>query len=146
MSKWHPPRPRALTRRKAQRAAKLAVVIVCEGKNTEPHYFKSFAAEHGNMLVDLKIIDSAGVPMSLVNEAMRVRADLSKRAKNSNNSFEERDQVWAVFDCDDHPEIVRAIEQAVAAGVQIGYSNPCFELWALLHFQDHDAPIGRREL
>jgi hypothetical protein len=44
---------------------------------------------------------------------------------------------------DDHPLIPEATDQAKANGIELAISNPCFELWALLHFQDQQAHIER---
>ncbi|KAB8183256.1 hypothetical protein FH608_049290 [Nonomuraea phyllanthi] len=46
----------------------------------------------------------------------------------------EREQVWAFFDRDDHDLVEESYARAKAAGVKVAYSNPCFELWLLLHF------------
>jgi len=62
------------------------------------------------------------------------------------DDFGRNDQVWAVFDRDEHPEVARAINEATAAGISVGYSNPCFELWLVLHYRDHDAPVRRDQI
>jgi hypothetical protein len=51
------------------------------------------------------------------------------------------EEVWCVFDIDEHPLIPEAKDQARANGIEMAISNPCFELWALLHFQDQRAHI-----
>jgi hypothetical protein len=96
-----------------------------------------------NMLVDIKVEAGQGVPMSVVDAAV---AHLRQSSRRRRDSFEKRDEVWVVFDCDEHPEIARALDKARANNVGIAYSNPCFELWGLLHFVDHDAPITRHEV
>jgi len=48
-----------------------------------------------------------------------------------------------VFDIDEHPLIPEAKDQAKANGIELAISNPCFELWALLHFRDQRAHIER---
>jgi len=55
------------------------------------------------------------------------------------------DEVWCVFDVDEHPpaRLQEARLQASADGIYLAVSNPCFELWALLHFQDQMAHIER---
>lgn len=45
------------------------------------------------------------------------------------------DEVWCVFDVDDF-DIRRAQDEARRHRVQLGVSNPCFELWLLLHHTD----------
>jgi hypothetical protein len=37
-----------------------------------------------------------------------------------------------------------ARQQARANGIKLAISNPCFELWALLHFQDQSADLSRQ--
>ncbi|MBF9194440.1 RloB family protein [Microvirga terrestris] len=135
--------PPNVSRRVAQRKPKFSVTIVCEGKKTEPYYFEAFANEYGNMLVSVTVVPGAGVPMSVVDAAIRLRNSKTRKKKNS---FEEADEVWAVFDCDEHPKIKEATNKARSKSVNVAYSNPCFELWALLHIQDHDAPIHRHDL
>lgn len=53
--------------------------------------------------------------------------------------------MWCVFDVDEHPHIPDAKQQARDNGILLAISNPCFELWALLHFQDQTAHIERRD-
>ena len=30
-------------------------------------------------------------------------------------------------------------------GIRLAISNPCFELWGILHYQEYDAPLDRHE-
>jgi hypothetical protein len=60
---------------------------------------------------------------------------------------DEGDVVWVVFDKDDFADnYSNAISLAEAKGMRAAYSNECFELWLLLHFQDQSAPISRHKL
>jgi len=45
-----------------------------------------------------------------------------------------------VFDRDQHPNFDASVRLCEDNGVQIGLSNPCFELWPVLHDQDHNRP------
>lgn len=36
-----------------------------------------------------------------------------------------------------------AIQQSIAKDISVAYSNPCFELWYLLHFNYHNTAIDR---
>jgi hypothetical protein len=67
----------------------------------------------------------------------------AKSAKDENLRYEE---VWCVFDIDDHPRVTDAKQQARDNEVNLAISNPCFELWVLLHFQDQRAHISRAQL
>ncbi len=44
------------------------------------------------------------------------------------------DEVWCVFDVDDF-ELTAAVPLAVGNDIRLAVSNPCFEVWLLLHFQ-----------
>jgi hypothetical protein len=139
MSKRNFPKGPLLRRGRPNRAPRLRVFIFTEGKNTEPTYLKDFAAEHGNSLVVLECEGGAGVPATLVEKA-KTQLTLVRRSRNS---FEKSDQVWVIFDEDEHPKVREAIAQALSLGIKVGYSNPCFEVWLILHHADHDAPDGR---
>jgi hypothetical protein len=132
---------KGLERRQANRSARIRIIIVCEGSNTEPRYFEDFARHYANRLVKLELIAGAGVPMTLVNRAIEAKTRLPRKS-----SFEKGDTVWAVFDRDDHPLVDEARAKAAASGVGVAYSNPCFEVWPMLHFGPFDAPDGRHQV
>jgi hypothetical protein len=88
-------------------------------------------------LIDIEIEEAVGVPETIARRA----ADRMKVIKRkATSSFEEGDQVWAVFDRDDHPHFERAINICEGSGVLVARSNPCFELWLVLHFKHYDKP------
>ena len=66
-----------------------------------------------------------------------------RKTKRSRDSFEKRDQVWAVFDRDSHPHFERALDLCAQHKVQVARSNPCFEVWLILHEREFDRPDGR---
>jgi hypothetical protein len=145
-----PPKLRRDLRRQIQ--PRLALTIYCEGGNTEPNYFKRFAFDHGNRLVKVETIPAAGVPMTIVRSAIDAKRRRPRRRKNS---FEEADQIWVAFDCDEHPQVAEAIRQAEENNVFVAFSNPCFELWAIIHLvgyvfnrptHRHDAQSMLKEL
>ena len=142
MTKRKPPAPPRLGRRGSLRQPKLELLIFCEGGNTEPHYIRNFAREHANNLVKIEIIAPAGVPTTLVAKAIEAYNQIGL----SKNSFEQHDQVWVVFDRDDHLHVDQAIAHAEAVGVHVAFSNPCFEIWLLLHYTEFDAPDNRHEV
>ncbi|MCZ0209045.1 RloB family protein [Streptomyces sp. UMAF16] len=57
-------------------------------------------------------------------------------------------EMWALFDRDSGDktpqEIGEAMRLAAANGVQVALSHPSFELWLLLHFQQHTSPENGR--
>jgi hypothetical protein len=52
---------------------------------------------------------------------------------------------WCVFDVDEHPNIVRALQIAEAREINVALSNPCIELWFVLHFQNQHASVHRAD-
>lgn len=112
-----------LDRREATKETKPYILIVCEGKNTEPDYFRHFRVSS----VRIKAIGEGFNTVSLVERAEK----LSGR--------DEYDEVWCVFDKDGFTDedFNMAIALAEEKGYRVGYSNQAFEYWLLLHFNDH---------
>jgi hypothetical protein len=136
---------RSLRRNAAKRDPKRKFIIYTEGKNTEPDYFHAIGHKLLGALVNLEIIDAAGVPMTIARKACE-RAGTMKRGRALKSSFEEGDQVWAVFDRDEHPKVSEALELCRVAKIGVAYSDPCFELWLILHHNEFDRPDDRHQV
>lgn len=136
---------RSLRRAPPARAPKRKFIIYSEGKNTEPDYFRAVRRDLLGALVDIEMIDAAGVPMTIAEKACD-RAAAMRRGRARKSSFEDGDQVWAVFDRDEHPKVPEALEQCRAGNVGVAFSDPCFELWLILHFDDFDRPDDRHQV
>ena len=101
--------------------------------------------------VDIRVETGHGgsVPKTLVSMAIEAR----RRALDEES---EIDEFWCVFDVEwprNHPDLKESVDRARQAGIDLAISNPCFELWLILHFQDHarwsdndDARRLRRQL
>ncbi len=107
---------------------KPTILIVCEGENTEPSYFKQFKLSSAT----IEPIGEGYNTVSLVK-----RAVVFSRQK-------EYDQVWCVFDADpkpDNPNQAKNFNEAVRLAEKnkfgVAYSNQAFEYWLILHFDDH---------
>src|SRR5262245_11521235 len=87
-------------------------------------------------LVELHIEGMGAAPQTIAQKATTVRKALSK----SEDSFEKYDQVRVIIDRDTHPRFDDAVSNCLAAGVYVARSNPCFELWLILHFETFDKP------
>src|SRR3990172_166191 len=113
---------------------KPALLIVCEGEKTEPVYFSHWRRRL-MQVVTIRIVggkESGTNPKNIVEFARALKHDY--------------DYVWCVFDRDEHEKIPAAFDQAIANGFNVAFSNPCFELWFLIHFQDQTAHIERRSV
>ena len=75
-------------------------------------------------------ISPGGEPKALVQRAVEKKKDAERLARSQKDSNLRYDQVWCVFDIDEHRLIPEAKQQAVANGIELAISNPCFELWA----------------
>ncbi|WP_175514072.1 RloB family protein [Oceanisphaera psychrotolerans] len=125
---------------------KIKIIAYCEGKNTEPEFLKSFSLIHGNGLIKIECVGAAGVPVTIVNTCAEKIRELNKIAKKSNEPLDNDYQVWAVFDRDEHHNVEAAIEKARANNIKVAFSNPCFEIWPYLHFDNQTAPIHRLDM
>jgi len=116
-------------------------LIICEGAKTEPNYFEGFR-------VPQLVVDAVGTgynTLSLVDEAIRLKGEKEAEARRRGRS--PYDQIWCVFDRDSFPadSFNSAIRKAETAGFQVAYTNEAFELWYLLHFDDHRAALHRTQ-
>ncbi len=135
---FQPQAPRTREQRQIDRQeVKERFLIVCEGKKTEPNYFEAFR-------VPGRVLEVRGTGYnteSLVAEASRLRQELQTRKAQT------FDQCWCVFDRDsfDADDFNSAIGKAKAAGFRVAYTNEAFELWYLLHFDDHQSALSRTQ-
>jgi len=127
---------RALSRRPHRREPRVKITIFSEGAVTEPDYLGRFAAE---VRVKLLFGKKGGKPADLVEAAIAAR-----RATRS-DGFSGDHEIWAVFDRDDHPHTPELRRRAAENGVRVAFSEPCFEIWALLHRPDGLGPMTSRE-
>jgi hypothetical protein len=134
----------SLRRRPAFRSPQPRFLIVCEGTRTEPGYFKE-KRHLDRSLVDLDL-SPGGVPKTLVERAVEMKRAAQRRAKSEKDGNLDYDEVWCVFDIDEHPFVEEAKQQARVNQINTVISNPCFELWMLLHFRDQRAYIDRAQV
>jgi hypothetical protein len=113
----------SLERPVAELTEKPSILIVCEGKNTEPSYFNQFRITSAKV----KSVGEGYNTISLVNRAL---------ALSQQGNY---DQVWCVFDKDDFNDndFNSAIQIAIVNNFGVAYSNQSFEYWLILHFNDH---------
>lgn len=133
----NPPAPRA----KGQREKQLRYLIVCEGRCSEPNYFRALSTEIKSDTVAVELEGDAGCTSRVVERAERL---VKKREREGVAPY---NRVWVVFDYDDRKDFREAIERAKAKsnGFGCAWSNESFELWYLLHFQDLESAITRQQ-
>ncbi|MBS5865369.1 MAG: RloB domain-containing protein [Coriobacteriaceae bacterium] len=117
-------------------------LIVTEGEQTEPNYFKGLAKSVQDACaggrIDVPVFDIQGEgrnTVSLVKEAVRIN-DLPE------NNYQH---VWVVFDKDDFDDFEQAIKLAHDCGFNVAWSNQSFEYWLCLYFDYMDGALDRTQ-
>ncbi len=112
-------------RRSAER-----LLVVCGAAVTERDYLNGLKSSVRNQAVSVKIVERPRAPSQVVAYA-KVLQDKAPG---------EYDQTWCVLDVDEFTDLGEAEAMARRMNrTHIAWSNPCFELWLLLHFADHHA-------
>ena len=120
------------SRKSRMNSARPVVIIICDGTKTEPIYFKNF--DKRDRPLDVKVVSSG-----------KNYFDLIKKGIHEKKGVESKCTVWCVSDVDADPntpnyeaskndQLKKYAKRAKEEGFQIAISNPCFELWYLLHF------------
>lgn len=139
-------RQRKPARRSPYKDSKPLILVVTEGKFTEPEYLETFARYYKNSRVKVQVHRDAGVPKTIVETAKELKAENKKEAKAQKDENLKFDEVWCVFDIDEHPNIPQAVDMARSNGFQLAISNPCIELWLWLHFAPQPGLRHRHDL
>ena len=112
--------------------------VFCEGEKTEPLYINGYINYfHSNNRKIILVEDTKyNTPVQLVDVAIEAK-----------NKGIEGDIVWVVFDREStakypHELHLSARNKANANGIEIAFSNVCFEYWLLLHFSYSAAPYS----
>lgn len=146
-----------LERKLARRASYDRILIVSEGSKTEPNYFgeirQAYRLHTANVEVQPSELGTA--PIQVVQYAKDLFQFGDKHKGIQPRAFE---QVYAVFDRDDHDSYFNALAKAESLDRKLKNDNkqfvrfqaiasvPSFELWLLLHYEDIRAQIHRDEV
>ena len=109
------------------------IVIASEGSNTEPQYFEGLKEKYTNTKIHVEILPPRENTKSAPKFVLGQLDDFRRTYK-----LNEDDQLWLVFDLDrwEEEEISEVCKLAHQKGYSLAVSNPCFELWLLLHHRD----------
>lgn len=130
----------AFPRRRIRQVRTRSVIgVLTEGEVTEPDYLRAVSGD--NRAIRIRFIARGMRPAQLVERARDALRANSRERRTSGSP--EYDEIWCVMDTDDHPGLDAALREAEAAGIRLAVSNPCFELWLLLHFDRQSAEIDR---
>lgn len=147
MSRRRPPLApeRRSSRRGPYRVSRKRILVVCEGRVTEPEYLEYVKRQFRDNLLTIHIIGGYTDPLSLVRTSIVRKNKASEDARRQRDDFLRYDEVWCVSDTDTHPNLPEARTLASKNGVKLLISDPCFEVWLLLHFQDQTAHLPSRQ-
>jgi hypothetical protein len=121
------------------------MLILCEGKCTEPQYLKALRSKLRVPELNLEFVwppETPNTPREMVEEAKR-------RKHVKRESYHE---VWCVFDVESKLTqrarfgLCEALDAARRSGILSAVSNPCFEIWLLWHNVDQTAWIASDEV
>ena len=112
-------------RNAGKRSIRPVMRIFTEGEKTEINYVRGYISSYlkskGYTAHDIIIEQpNDSSPLGLLNAAEHSRLPM--------------DEMWIVFDCDQHPHKPEAFKEAAENGIGIAYSSISFETWILLHF------------
>ncbi|MEV0396242.1 RloB family protein [Polymorphospora rubra] len=117
-----------LRRRPGTREQRTAILIATNGESTERDYFLALKAEPWVRAARVAVVFKRGAPIEVIRDAARRR------------DHDDYDQAWAVCDVD-HYETATADAEAIERDVRMAWSNPCFEVWLILHKADCNAHL-----
>ncbi|MCA1471933.1 RloB domain-containing protein [Bradyrhizobium sp. IC3195] len=142
MVKW---RDTNTKRRRASRDPKRRFLVVSEDANSAPAYLRALAGV-SNSIID--VIGGAGTPEVIAQTAIDHALDRGVIGKKRKGLawYERTDQVWAVFDRDVHEHFDKGVRLCEENGIHVARSNPCFEVWLILHMDDFHKPHDRHEV
>jgi hypothetical protein len=143
-----------LKRKENTRDERKMLIIACEDSVSAPLYFRTIFSDlkrnHAISAISLVIANHkhsnpTGVLQDLLNH----------------RDYQDFDHQWIVIDRDEErtkkvndnsqsghslENFNKAMSNASRKGVKVAYSNPCFEIWYLLHFEYTSAAIDREKL
>lgn len=146
-----------LERKLGRRASYDRILIVSEGSKTEPNYFSEIRAAYRlhTANVEVRPGELGTAPIHVVQYAQALFEEGDRHKNVQRRAFE---QVYAVFDRDNHESYFKALRLAESLDGKLRNDNkqpicfkaiasvPNFELWLLLHYEDIQAPLHRDEV
>ncbi|MDX1971554.1 MAG: RloB family protein [Candidatus Sumerlaeia bacterium] len=106
---------------------RIYILIVAGGEKTEVNYLRDMKIDLELSSTIVKIESSSRDPLSILKKAIELR----------NKKYDFRipyDHTWIVFDKDDFTSFDQTINRANSENIRCAWSNECFELWYLLHY------------
>lgn len=129
-----PPRPLARQNRK-QRDDRL-FVIATDDTYAPKQYFEAFNLSR----IKIHVVATSDGRCAAIDVLARLKEVIA--GGKDRGDLRDDDQFWMIVDTDHYtqgPHVAnfsKALKEAADAGIRTAVSNPCFELWLLLHVRD----------
>ena len=124
-------------RRRPSKDPEPAILVVTEGKKTEPEYLGSLRRRLHLATAAVVVCPADGTdPGSIVDCAISIRKQ--RRDEAGQGDVVEYSETWIVFDSEQRlgtPALSNALTKALQQGLRVALSAPCFEYWLVLHFE-----------
>lgn len=104
-----------------------AYLIVTDAEKTEKNYFEGIRNTIPEALkndLQIKIFS---------NKSLTKIIDFAAEERNKDERFRD---VWLVFDKDEVKNFDKLIEEAKNSKMNVGWSNPCFEIWLMAYLKN----------
>ncbi len=113
--------------------------ILTEGEKTEPNYFQSSMFRNDRTFPK---INPGKCPGNDANGLKQWAESIMK------TDFVKGDRIWIVLDKDENDlqKLHNLKEWCEENDVGLAFSNPCFELWLLIHFNYVDSSMNKEDL
>lgn len=118
---------------KGEQRSGALTLIVCEDSVASPAYLRHCKQEWRGTGVEIRGEECGSSPRTVVEYAKDMKKERAQKARQGGPPV--YDQVWCVFDRDQHANIDQALNLASAHGIKVALSTPCFEVWLILHFE-----------
>ena len=112
-----------------------------EGLRTEDSYLTYWRRRYRDRVL-VEIDPYRGGPLQLVEHAVEAKRIETREGKRGRGR--PHNQIWCVFDRDEHPNFVQAVDLANRHDIKLAISNPCIELWFILHFENPTTYLERQ--
>lgn len=128
-------------RNKPVRKRRRVYVIAAEGEQTEEIYFSAFRGDKYRKNIHIEVLSSKKGHSSPQNVLRRLREYIK------HYGLEKEDEAWLVIDVDNWGEEILAdiCQGCQKPGFYTAISNPCFELWLMLHQEKPKRVLHERE-
>lgn len=119
-------RGRPLRRRPEEKSPKSTILVCAEGEVTERLYVNGLKRMLRGRPVHIDMGPASGEPLKIVRSAIK---------QSRNRGSDPYDEVWCLIDVESPPQqgLSAALDLARKHDINCAASNPCFELWLVLH-------------